>query len=722
MNWRSLVPRRRGTRDRSASSAQSSAQRGTPGGDVSLPGDNPIRDPKDDALGRAGAARSFSEEVLSLDASEGLVVGVLGAWGSGKTSFVNLARIHLESASAAVLDFNPWMFSGAHQLVESFFIELASQLRLHPRYEQIGRAIEDYGEAFSSLTWLPLVGPWIERARVGSKLFAKLLERRKQGVGGRREKLEEQLSSLQDPVIVVIDDIDRLTTPEIRDVFKLIRLTANFPNVIYLVAFDRERVEEALAEQGIPGRDYLEKILQLGLDLPAVPYDVLNREIFRALNATLEDLGSTGPFNQDAWPDAFMEIIRPLIRNMRDVRRYAAAVHGTVRDLGGRIELVDVLSLEAIRVFLPDVFREMSGSVDALTTTSSMGFGGRGDPPHLEAQVERLLEAAGNREGVVKAMIERLFPAAQRHVGGSHFGAEWQNRWLRERRVAHKELLRLYLERSIGEGLQAFTDAERAWDRLADADALDEFLRSVAAERREDVISSLEVYEDEFSTDHVVPTTTVLLNLLPDLPERDRGMFDPGAQAVVRRVVYRLLRTLQDEAAVESAVREILPRLATLTGKLQLINVVGHRQGRGHELVSESVAEELERAWRAEVREASVNRLVAEPDLLRCLLLAKRESDDTEDYMELPDTPELTAAVLAAAKTESRRQTLGSRVVQRSSRLFWDALVEVYGGEEILRERVQALRATELDGLDELLALVDKYLAGWRPSDFEDDS
>ncbi|MBM7331832.1 hypothetical protein JS562_54830 [Agrobacterium sp. S2] len=42
------------------------------------------------------------------------------------------------------------------------------------------------------------------------------------------------------------DDIDRLTTGEIRDIFKLVRLTASFPNVVYILAFDRARVEQAL--------------------------------------------------------------------------------------------------------------------------------------------------------------------------------------------------------------------------------------------------------------------------------------------------------------------------------------------------------------------------------------------------------------------------------------------------------------------------------------------
>ena len=123
------------------------------------------------------------------------------------------------------------------------------------------------------MAWLPLVGPWIERGRgADRRSVGKILQRRKEGVGGRRARLEKAASfDLTKPIVVVLDDIDRLSTSEIRDVFKLVRLTANFPNIIYIVAFDRNRVEEALAEQGVPGRDYLEKILQVAIDLPVVP-------------------------------------------------------------------------------------------------------------------------------------------------------------------------------------------------------------------------------------------------------------------------------------------------------------------------------------------------------------------------------------------------------------------------------------------------------------------
>jgi predicted KAP-like P-loop ATPase len=126
---------------------------------VSVIADNPIRKLEDDVLGRAKVARSFAEQVISLDVSEGVVVGVLGPWGSGKTSFINLTRAYLEGLAVVVLDFNPWMFSGAEQLVESFFVEVSAQLKLRPGLAEVGKDLEDYGETFSGMGWLPLVGP-----------------------------------------------------------------------------------------------------------------------------------------------------------------------------------------------------------------------------------------------------------------------------------------------------------------------------------------------------------------------------------------------------------------------------------------------------------------------------------------------------------------------------------------------------------------------------------
>jgi hypothetical protein len=678
--------------------------------------DNPIRSIEEDLLGRSSAAEAFAEQILSFQMADGVVVGILGPWGSGKTSFVNLARTHLKAAGVEVIDFNPWMFSGAEQLVDSFFIEVSAQLKLRPALSTVGKNIEEYGEVFSGLGWVPVFGPWIERIRAGNKVLAKVLQRRKEGVGGRRAKVESALRQLTRPFAVVVDDIDRLTSPEIRDVFKLVRLTANFPNVIYILAFDRLRVESALKEEGISGRDYIEKILQVAVDIPAMPPEVLNKQTLHAIERAISPIENSGPFHESAWPDVYMEVVVPLIRNMRDVRRYAAAIYGGVKGLEGRAALVDVLALEAIRVFLPDVFREIHGSIAALTSTHDED-GNRIRTARLKEQIDRLIALAGDRRDVVRALVERVFPAARRHIENYHFGSEWKREWLRERRVAHEEILRLYLERVAGTGLQAFSDAERAWTKMADQAAFDEYLRSLDPERLREVITSLEMYEKEFRYEHAVPGTIVLLNLLPHLPEGRPGMFDFGAALVVGRVFYRFLRSLKDPSAIEAAVRQILPQVGTISSKLELIDTVGYREGVGHKLISEAAANDLERTWRDELRAASADVLAAERGLLWMLRWARQRADTGELPIEVPDTPGVTLALLRSARSEVLGQAMGSRAVQRTPHLAWKELIELYGSEEILRSRIEDLKASQPPDAEELLALVDHYFAGEQPRD-----
>lgn len=690
------------------------------GRQATITADNPITNERDDTLNRTAMAHSFADQIQAIDAQNGLVVGVLGPWGSGKTSFVNLARKNLESSGIAVLDFNPWMFSGADQLVQAFFVELTAQLKLRRDFAEVGGLIEEYGEAFSGLGWLPLVGPWIESGHKATKALAKLLQTKKEGAGARRAKVTLALKDIPKPIVVVLDDIDRLTTPEIRDVFKLVRLTANFPNIVYLLAFDRVRVEQALGEQGIPGRDYLEKILQIGVDLPAIPFDVLNSQIFSGINGALADVENIGEFDANVWPDVFIEIIRPLIRNMRDVRRYAAAIHGTVRDLGKQVALVDTLALEAIRVFLPDVFAQLHSSVAGLTTTSRDFSGGR-EPEHLKEQIDVLLESAGSHQQVVRCLVERLFPAAHRHIGGSHYGGDWKNRWLVSRRIAHEDVLRLYLERVIGEHLQAFSNAEIAWSKLADKDAFREFLTDLPREQLREVISMLEAYEQKYSLEHVVPGSVVLLNLQPTLPDFQRGLFDFGARMTVTRVVYRLVRSIDNPETIVETVREILPQVSLLSPKLDLITLVGHRDGAGHKLISAEAAKALEREWRAEVRSSDAAHLSQEVDLLRVLGLAIDDAEESEPTISVPDLPEVTLALLKSAVNTVTSHTAGSRAVVREPRLHWDSLVKIYGDEATLVLRIDALKAAAAPIEEDLMELVDKYLSGWRPKEFNDD-
>ena len=510
--------------------------------------DNPIESDDDDKLGRAETAERFARQVLRLDPSEGLVAGVLGPWGSGKTSFMNLSRPHLSPYTEAVLTFNPWMFSGAEQLLSSFFVELSAQLRLRPDLKEIGESLEAYGEAFSGMGWLPVVGPWIERVRGGSKILATTLKNRRGGTSGKREQLEGALRELDQPIVIMVDDIDRLTSSEIRDVFKLVRLTASFPNLIYVVAFDRIRVEQALTDDGVPGREYLEKILQVATELPPVPEGILDAQLFEALDAIIQ-AHEVLPIDSSIWVDVYPEVVRPLVRNIRDVKRYAAALDFSLAGVRNQIALADVLVLEAVRTFLPATARHLSTSVQGLTTLAPRTMG-TSEPDHLKAQVEGLILVDPDHAEEVRSLVTRLFPAGARHVGGMICDDSYAPIWLRNRRVAHPRWLRHYLEQTSTPEARTWALAELAFQYLDSATELEALFAEVRPTDLEAVLVDLEVFSDNYEPKHVVSGATTILNLLPRLPGRPRTMFSFDETLQLRRIVLRLLRSEDGPDAV----------------------------------------------------------------------------------------------------------------------------------------------------------------------------
>lgn len=276
--------------------------------------DAPIRSSAEDDLGRAPVAQEFAQSILELDASQGLVVALLGPWGHGKSSFINLMREEFEGVpkefessddsdptpeesetrrALTVIDFNPWMFSGSDQLVDFFFTQIGAELKVKNkrRFRKIAKLLQKYGGILRPAFQLI---PFPRAGAVGDLIVGAAgttsADRSAQKV---KEDITEALSKLKKPIVVVIDDIDRLTKIKIREIFKLVRLTASFTNIIYLLAFDRKRVEQALSEDSIPGRAYLEKIALLSFDVPQAQWKPFQSRISAELDHILALIKNT---------------------------------------------------------------------------------------------------------------------------------------------------------------------------------------------------------------------------------------------------------------------------------------------------------------------------------------------------------------------------------------------------------------------------------------------
>jgi NAD-specific glutamate dehydrogenase len=249
-------------------------------------------------------------------------------------------------------------------------------------------------------------------------------------------------------------------------------------------------------------------------------------------------------------------------------------------------------------------------------------------------------------------------------------------------------------------------------------------LSGLTGEALADVIAALEVYEDEFPVDAVAPASTALLNQTHRVPERSGGFFGVRGDLLVARVVLRLLRRLAGETEVEAAVQAILPEVAQLSDRWDLIRLVGHREDAVHKLISEKATAELERSLRDEVRAATAGQLAHERELMRLALWTKQEAvSHGEKPFDLPESVAVDVALLKACVSEVRSQGFETRAVSTRKQLFWEALVELTGSEDGARGLLDRVRpaAADDEALSELIELAERYLDGWRPKNFPGD-
>jgi predicted KAP-like P-loop ATPase len=67
-----------------------------------------------------------------------------------------------------------------------------------------------------------------------------------ESLSSQKTKLRQLMLKLDAQIVVVIDDIDRLGDDEVLLVLRLIKANADFPNLTYLLLFQRDIVERAV--------------------------------------------------------------------------------------------------------------------------------------------------------------------------------------------------------------------------------------------------------------------------------------------------------------------------------------------------------------------------------------------------------------------------------------------------------------------------------------------
>jgi hypothetical protein len=323
---------------------------------------------KTDFLGRSEPARKIAQRIQAnahayvngeRNYADTLAIGICGPWGSGKTTFLNLIKNELPKGGFLEINFNPWRSTGTDKIVEDFFELLISELK---KYDfSLSKNLHSYAKSLTTID-----------ENIGTKIVQTVSDFfETTDMNALYDSIENALKNGNRQIVVFIDDIDRLDPPEIMQVLKIIRNTANFSNLIYLVAYDNAYIHEAIKFINIHNpKSFLEKIFQIEFQLPiydpAITHTFLKEQLKEKLPQLSLDIIET---TLGAQNEGFM-LTDHIILTQRDAIRLINSLVLEFELISFEVCFYDFYLLQLLKLKFNTIYRHIAEHRDQIFLTN----------------------------------------------------------------------------------------------------------------------------------------------------------------------------------------------------------------------------------------------------------------------------------------------------------------------------------------------------------------
>ena len=397
--------------------------------------DRPIASAADDAFSLDNVAIQLASAVQLPAESPSVVLGLEGAWGCGKSSLLALVASKLEMAPTQplVVRFNPWSVPNSDDLVAALLEAMGAALGIRRGRGALERELTGLREDLDRLAGAE---PGSFRWWIAS-LFRRFFGVRSSlAVDQRKAGISAGITELGVPVIVIIDDVDRLQQADICNLFRLIHEVIDFQRVCYVLAYDPEPIHQALGashEDLISGRRYKEKIVQLAFQFPRLSPLRLRKYASTLFLDGLRNQGiALSEAEKERWEEA-VTICNLMLRTPRAIKQAANSIGITARLLLGEVCVSDIAVFEALYQRNPSLVQRLRNHPEILVqahqldvlispvTMEVMGSTATGDAPKQALTTLLSLDMGEDALALTRgnAALKFLFPKAFKLNKGS---------------------------------------------------------------------------------------------------------------------------------------------------------------------------------------------------------------------------------------------------------------------------------------------------------------
>ena len=381
--------------------------------------DLPVKTADEDLMGRARFAENLADAIINytgdkngqgkISGDDCLVIGLEGPWGSGKTSLINLVKEDLKKKDASIdtTTFDSWTTLDTASMAAAFFDSLLDCSRQTHFKSKVFEAAKRFfnNVTISGSFKFPISN--VAEVNIEKKFD---FSDKESVLKNKKEQINKDLNvEEQNWIIFFIDDIDRIPAEGIRVLFQLVKNIANFPKIIYVLAYDRAIVTQALGTvQKSDGEAYLQKVVQVVYDIPEPEdEDIYNFIAENFKNLIADDTVTLQP--EERFNALYFGGLDFYLKNLRDCKRAYNVFALKYALCRGEVDAVDLFGITVLEVYENGIYNLIKTNKDRMLGQADHSE--RLPSDNLKAFADQFIEGKSkNQEESIREIIGMLFP------------------------------------------------------------------------------------------------------------------------------------------------------------------------------------------------------------------------------------------------------------------------------------------------------------------------
>ena len=301
-----------------------------------------------DLLGRKSVIDQLYMFVSNYKADTSYVIGLIGAWGSGKTTIINNVKKMLKEKQKAeenkhlvfIDDFDPWIYGTQEALLTEMFDKIMKKTGVEFSLSHN----RDFINSLKTITTKSVTD-----LKGIDKIVDKITNSDSNDLSFLMHEISKYLTLNDKTVVFFIDNIDRAEADNIILMFKLISTVFNLPNIVYVLSYDKTRVNDILNDTKKINPKYTEKIINHEIYLSPIHFERLNDIYQKSVDNILSHYGVVQSEKSSYLP--VIEYICKINVDLRNFKRYINSVFTNVFLNPCKLDRTVMLIIETIRFF-----------------------------------------------------------------------------------------------------------------------------------------------------------------------------------------------------------------------------------------------------------------------------------------------------------------------------------------------------------------------------------